>query len=116
VGLAVVLADRHIFAWHETLFGQPETNLVVLRAGIGIVEEPAATGATLDATTGLVFSRTVPHHAAPVRHIAEAGGVDMPISRQRQEETIAVVPVPFGMARFARQFELDAVELCFGHW
>ncbi len=45
---AVILADRHILPRHEAFLRQPEPHLVVQRAGIGIIKQPATTGPAQD--------------------------------------------------------------------
>ncbi len=113
--LAVLVADRDIFADPEGMAAEAVAGFVVVLGGVVIVENPArvlgAAGLVNELTELVVLAAPEPPHAAIGPVLAPEFDIDMVVVVERGDELIAVLGRTVGEFLRTRQVEADALEL-----
>ena len=86
---AVVLADRHVFADHESLGVEAVAGLVVLVAGDVVVEGPGAARSPDQVAVLMLLAGAEADHAAEGAVLLPGDRIDVVVFRERRDELVA---------------------------
>src|SRR5215510_482704 len=114
VHVAVLVADRDIFAGPERMRAEPVAGLVVVLRGLVVVEDPAGvlpTARLVHQHADLVrLASPEPPHPTMRPVLAPQLDVDMPRAVERCDELVAVPRRPAGKLLGTGEIEPDALE------